>query len=140
MSFKEKLEKDPTRCRQLRKIEEEIERQRGEIVESLRRKRDETKLKRDQKRGMNERAKNLRVRIAGATVASVISGPVGNTIGANASSWGIELGVLESNIDATEKEIIASQNEIQSLQGHLARLDNSFKQNASELNALNCVV
>ncbi len=73
-------------------------------------------------------------------MASAIPGPLGNTIGANASSWGIETGVLESNIDAIEKEIIASQNEIQSHQGHLARLESSLSKNASELSALNCVV
>ena len=140
MNFKNNLEKDPNRCRQLRQTMRGIDGQLKATDARLTASRSEIKKLRDQRGRMKNKAKNLEIQIVGASVSSGASGPLGIAIGVSTSTLATQLEVLKSNIVAVQRKIDDGKEKIKRLKPHRDNLAKSFEKVSADLNALNCVV
>lgn len=140
MSFNKRNEKNPSRCRELRQIEQEIERQNQNTTASLRAAMRDVKKKRGERGQLKDKEVDLKLQILAATAASGLSGPLGQVMGGSASKLTIEREVVISRIAALQTDITQLEIQIDFLKSQKDRLARGLRTNSAEIRRLNCVI
>jgi len=146
MDIKSNQEHDPSRCRDLRQINRDINRQIRELSEDRRNGIRPLRAKKSERDRPTSERKSLRSQLGGATFAAVASvdRTVTQALRSNQSS---PLAKIHARLSEVNRAIGQLNSELAGLtesnsnfNNDQVRLDSRLAQNASQMNALNCVV
>ncbi len=134
-----KKEKNPSRCRDLRQFDRDIE----DTIRQIKSKNETATSKANQLanelRGKRERFSSLEKAKIAAEVGSAIPGPQSGTAGAVATTLEIQLSILGSEINALETQLSIAKEEKHRWQQQHDQFTGNQRRNSEEMRQLLCV-
>jgi len=132
-------EKDPSRCRELRRIEDTIRHELSQASENSEQTWRMMEALRADLGRFRERSELLQRQLAAVVAASAIRGPAGATLGASVANIEFQREFLRQEIDRSQNQLQHLENYERRLRRDHERWQAALEENAQRMDALSCV-